>query len=120
MSRGSLLEQAYQRFEGLYISTITYYEIESGARVAGRHSDIKPILPHLGLLNVTRETADASATIYAHLKWINKLVPHNDMLIAGIAHHHQLPLLTLNKKHFVNIKEILSGDDVELLYQQQS
>src|ERR1700687_4488602 len=110
--RQSLLEKASEKFDFLYVSAISVYEVECGAKVAGRHSDIEPFLAYLQVLEVNERIAKEAASIYAELKRRNNLIGGQDILIAGTSRAFNLPLLTNNLSHFKPISGIFVYDSV--------
>ncbi len=58
------------------------------------------------VLPFNTKAAKLSAKIYQQLKVQNKLVDIPDILIAGTAMSHNLPLATLNRKHFERINDL--------------
>ena len=88
------------------ISTITVFELYAGA-ISSRHKeDLKKLLKWLDIQPLTTEIAQLSAEIYKELKAKNQLIEFRDIFIDATAIKINIPLLTLNKKHFIKIKGI--------------
>lgn len=102
-SKPTSLAKAWDLFDDHYISSITCYEVELGARIAGRRSDLEELLSLLTVIPVGEEEAKAAAELNALLIKRNKRIDHRDALIAGTAIVHNLPLLTENKAHFERV-----------------
>ena len=59
------------------------------------------------IFDINKSITEVARLIYQKLKKINKLIPIPDLFIASIALHYNIPLVTLNKKHFENIEDII-------------
>jgi tRNA(fMet)-specific endonuclease VapC len=82
------------------ISVITYYEILIGSN----EDDFwVAFFQRLHILNIDTQTMNIAVEWYKKLKKRNKLLELADSLIASTALAHQLPLATLNQKHFARI-----------------
>ena len=94
------LRGAWQSFADCFVSAVTVYEVELGARLAGRESDLEEVLPRFKVIPLGREEADRASQVHAALIKKNLRISHRDALIAGTALAHDLPLLTENEEHF--------------------
>jgi tRNA(fMet)-specific endonuclease VapC len=65
------------------------------------------ILNNLEIENLNSEIIKEARIIYFELKKINKLLPIADIFIAATAKYLNIPLVTLNKKHFAYIERII-------------
>jgi len=92
-----------------YISSITVFELYSGAKELSHHEALDTVLSHLIILPFDTKQAKISSSIFQKLKSKNKLIEFRDIFIASLAIAKQIPLATLNKKHFKRI------DDLELI-----
>jgi tRNA(fMet)-specific endonuclease VapC len=90
----------------LFVSTITLFELFAGARDERKRQDIDNILEYVKILPFTKNTAKKSGEIHQSLKDKNKLIEIKDLFIAATALSHNLPLMTLNVKHFDRIEEL--------------
>jgi predicted nucleic acid-binding protein len=88
------------------ISAVTLFELLAGAKTEKHRYDVELLTRHLAVLPFDNKTADNAATIFQELKSKNRLVEFRDIFIAATALEHNLPLATLNKKHFENISTI--------------
>ncbi len=88
----------------LHIPAIVTYEVLRGDAQKDQfwkaYFSTKIILPFDELC------AERAATIYAALKRANQLIGAEDILIAAVALVNELPLLTLNAKHFSRIAHL--------------
>jgi tRNA(fMet)-specific endonuclease VapC len=90
-------------YNTLCISSITHYEIGIGNRKS--HSDYWGILSdNMRILPFDKECSDNAVTIYIDLLKENKMIDLADILIGAAAITHNLPIATLNDKHFNRIK----------------
>jgi len=106
----SLLSRLMLSFEELCISPVVLYEILIGQTESGAF-DSTTILEGLTVLHFAEGVVAKSAALYRTLKKENKLIDHFDILIAGMAIVHNLPLATLNRKHFERIEGLMLVDD---------
>ncbi|MFC2156017.1 type II toxin-antitoxin system VapC family toxin, partial [Acidobacteriota bacterium] len=91
---------------GLFISTITLYELFAGAINEEKRKDIYDFIALVKILPFTSETAERAGEIYLSLRGQNELIDVRDILIGATALVHNLPIITLNVNHFARIKEL--------------
>jgi len=101
--RKTVFEQVFERYDRVYITAITAWEIEYGALRAGRPSDLEDILTIVEVLPFGLGEARAAAKIYRELKARNREIGMRDTFIAGTCLQNNLPLLTTNLEHFRHI-----------------
>ena len=77
-----------------------------GATSPAKHNDIKLITEDLSILSFNDAVAERAAQIYHELRLGNKIIEFRDIFIAATCIIHDLPLLTLNKKHFDRIRAL--------------
>jgi len=83
---------------------VTHFELYSGIK---HHKDISrmdKLISFLEVLDFNTIQAQEAASIYRSLKKQNKLIEFRDIFIAASALSNNLPLATLNKKHFQRIE----------------
>ncbi len=102
----TLLRRAFSSFEKLYISAMTLYEIEFGYERDKRVSQLTDLLPYFVLLPINDLIARQAASLHSNLIAQNKDTGIRDVFIASTALVHQLPLLTLNIKHFERVSTL--------------
>jgi predicted nucleic acid-binding protein len=90
----------------LYVSSITIYELFMGANTETKVEEIKILTSDLILLPFNYDTAIKSAEIYNDLKSKSQLIEFRDIFIGATAILNNLPVLTLNRKHFERIDGI--------------
>jgi len=88
------------------ISSTTVYELFMGVNTEMKRKEIQILTGNLNLLSFNYEIATKSAEIYNDLKYKNQLIEFRDIFIGATAIVYQLPILTLNRKHFERIREI--------------
>jgi tRNA(fMet)-specific endonuclease VapC len=94
----SLYDQGYE----FCISVVTEFEIYSGAPDQ-QIGYWRELLKGIQVLNFDSEAAEQAVKIYNKLKLISKQVDTADLFIAATALSKNLPIATLNKKHFERI-----------------
>jgi len=92
-----------------YISSVTVFELYSGAKEPKHSEALDIVLSHLDILAFDVVQAKIAASIFQKLKANNKLIEFRDIFIASSAISKDIPLATLNKKHFKRI------DNLELI-----
>lgn len=87
----------------LYISSISVYELHMGALTPDREVDIEFTTADILHLPFTDSVAKVAANIYRQLRSKNKMIEFRDIFIAATCIVNELPIVTLNKKHFERI-----------------
>jgi len=90
-----------------YISSVTVFELYSGAKEPSHHQALNTVLSYLNIIEFDEEQAKIASSIFQKLKAKNKLIEFRDIFIASSAVNAQIPLATLNKKHFKRIDNII-------------
>jgi tRNA(fMet)-specific endonuclease VapC len=103
----ALLIKLFERFEP-YITSITAFELYLGHIKMTRKDRIEDFITQFSILPFNLEAAIISAKIQASLDRRGDNIGIPDTLIAGICVAENIPLLTLNEKHFSKV------DDLEL------
>lgn len=88
------------------ISTITEFELFCGATTEEKKRELKIIINSLQIISFDEDVSRKSAEIYISLRQKNKNIEYRDIFIASTAIVSNLPLATLNQKHFNRIKEL--------------
>ena len=102
----SIIEQSSLRYGMMVVSDVVVFELEVGARRAGRSFEFAT---HFSLVKTYPILLDIwllTAKIQADLIKQNLVIGLTDTLIASTAIYHNLPLLTLNQKHFQRIPSL--------------
>ena len=95
------------RSQGLAISLITYGEIYDGV-YSGRDAAVAErvflrFLRLVAVLSLNRSIMKRFARLRGQLRRQGQLIPDPDLLIAATALHHDLVLITRNRRHFQRI-----------------
>ena len=90
----------------IYISSVTLYELLMGASTPDKIKDIKILTDEIPVLPFNEEVAEKSAEIYHQLRQLNMMIEFRDIFIAATCLVNNLPVKTLNKKHFDRIQEL--------------
>ena len=90
----------------LFISSVSMYELYMGATTVEKENDVIAITEDIQVLPFSDTVAYKAAQLYHLLKKQNKLIEFRDIFIAATCIVNELPLITLNKKHFNRIEEL--------------
>jgi len=92
-----------QTYTDLCISSITHYEIGIGNRKS--HSDYWNLLSeNLRVIPFDKACSNSAVAIYIDLLKANKMIDLADILIGATAVSYNIPIATLNTKHFDRIE----------------
>ena len=91
----------------LFVSTVTHYELFMGATTAEKWTDVQLLLSNTTVLPLTNQIAEKAARVYQDLRSRNSLIGHRDIFIGSTALTHNLPIKSLNEKHFKKIKGLV-------------
>ena len=89
--------------EKLFISAVSVYEIYCGAATKDKEKNIKLLIKDITILPFDFEASLKAAEIFRQLKSKNQLIEFRDIFIAATCMIENLPISTLNKKHFERI-----------------
>ena len=87
------------------VSTITYFEIESG-KSPSQVEFWQRIYAETEIIPFASKEAETASKIFQTLKRKNKMIDSKDLFIAATAIAHSLPVATINKKHFERIESL--------------
>ena len=90
-----------------YISAVTVFELYSGAKEKKHIEALDVVLSHLEVIVFNTEQAKMASSIFRSLKSKNKLIEFRDIFIASSAIVSNMPLATLNTKHFKRIDGLI-------------
>lgn len=88
----------------IFISAVSIYELYMGATTKEKENDIILLTEDLEVLSFTDSVSIKAADIYHELRRSNKMIEFRDIFIAATCLVYELPILTLNKKHFKRVK----------------
>lgn len=103
-SKSILYQLSLQPYE-FKVAAISQYEILLGSNDS-QMDFWKMFFERIQILAFDENSAIAASEIYKQLKSENKLLDIADILIGSIALTNQISLATLNKKHFMRIKNL--------------
>jgi len=92
--------------EQIYVSSITLFELYTGATSEEKLTDIKILTENVPVIPFNEEVAVRAAKLYQQLKGLNQMIEIRDLFIAATCLIYNFPLKTLNKKHFQRIENL--------------
>ncbi len=90
----------------IFISAITLYELLMGATNKQKIYDIEALTQDIVVLPFDGVVAKKASEIYLELRHKNKMIEFRDIFIGATSIINNMPLFTLNRKHFDRIKGI--------------
>jgi tRNA(fMet)-specific endonuclease VapC len=90
-------------FDSFCVSVITEYEIFIGATTPTQKNYWIEFLQKVTVISLDSDTVQTAITLNEELKKARKQIDSADLFIAATAIHNNLPLATLNNKHFDRI-----------------
>ena len=91
----------------LSLSAVTFYELLMGANSDSKKNDVRLLTDRMAILPFSDVVSAKAADIFHELKKQNKLIEFRDIFIAATAISTQLPLKTLNRKHFERVDGLI-------------
>ena len=91
----------------LYVSSITAFELYSGATDIKKRQDIDTLLQGVFILPLNTDIAKNAGFIYQGLRRRGNMIEVTDILIAATALENDLPIKTLNTSHFQRISGLV-------------
>jgi predicted nucleic acid-binding protein len=88
------------------LSAVTLFELFMGATTVDKKKDILLLTEGLNILSFNNDVAAKAGEIYHQLRKDNKMIEFRDIFIAATCIIYELPLVTLNIKHFSRIKDL--------------
>ena len=91
------------------IPSIAYYEIKRGLLANNATTKLTRFLKFvevIGIVELTAETLNIAAQIYADLKKTGKPIEDDDLFIGASALEHNAVLITNNERHFSHIENL--------------
>lgn len=99
-----------EKFDRLLISTVVLYEVRAGLTETNRVAWEK-LLSNAGILPFDERSAIVAADLSIRLRKNRIQLESSDLFIAATALANDLPLATLNRKHFERIDGLKLIDD---------
>ncbi|HTK17921.1 MAG TPA: type II toxin-antitoxin system VapC family toxin [Mucilaginibacter sp.] len=101
----SVLFHLFQTYSIFAVSAVTHFEIYTGS--SNNQIDFwNEFFREITVLPFNAEISREAANIDAALKKKNKQIAVPDLFIAATAIYHNIPLVTLNRKHFDRVDRI--------------
>jgi tRNA(fMet)-specific endonuclease VapC len=103
---------ALRQASSILMPSIVLGELLAGFEVGGRREENRRELvefqhsPRVRIVQITEDTAERYARIYAHLRTAGRPVPTNDLWIAASAMEHGAELLTTDR-HFLDVPQVV-------------
>lgn len=98
-----------------FVTTITTYELLFGVARAGRQIGEETLLGVMQRLSLDDRAARRAAQLHDELIRRNEDIGIKDVLIAAICLEHDLPLFTLNERHFRRVPGLKVLTPAEIL-----
>ena len=95
-----LREEGYE----ILTSSICYFEYMSGSK-NGEFDTV--LFQNIAVINFDKEQAYIASQIFKDLKQKNTLIEFRDILISSSAISLDIPLATLNQRHFKRIEDLI-------------
>jgi tRNA(fMet)-specific endonuclease VapC len=95
-----------EKYSSFAVSAVTWFEIYVGGGVSSKDY-WDEFFSELTILPFTTTCAEIAVNISHHLKRRNKAIDTPDLFIAATAIANDLPLATLNAKHFSRIEQLV-------------
>ncbi len=91
----------------LATTTITTFELRSGARTGKEVAAIEALLAGLSILSFDERASEAAAVCCRELEPEGRTIGMADYLIAGTCISREAALLTRNRRHFDRIRQLV-------------
>jgi len=106
----------------VFVTAITAYELLFGVARANRRIGEDQLLEVMAILPFDAPSAARAATLHDALIRSNQDIGVKDVMIAAICQQHDLPLLTLNERHFNRVEglTILTPEQILQLLDSRS
>jgi len=98
----TLLTELFQQRK-VYVSAVAKYEVLAGVGEKDMH-EWHQIFEDVTVLAFDEATIDVARMVFRQLKQESRMISLADILIAATAMVNDLPLATLNRKHFERIR----------------
>ena len=86
-----------------YVSSVTVYELFAGATDASKIASVRHELQGLLILPFTTEASEKAGEIFRNLRSQGQMIEATDIFIAATALVNNLPVKTLNIRHFSRV-----------------
>lgn len=100
------LVRSYIEDDLLQTSSVTCFELLSGAKSGKRGDAVRSLLAEITVLPLDRQAAQRAAEVRRKLDRTGQSIGMADSLIAGVALLHGIRLFTRNRKHFERVPNL--------------
>lgn len=90
-----------------YVSSVTVYELFAGATDASKIASVRHELQGLLILPFTAEVSEKAGEIFRNLRAKGQMIEATDIFIAATALVNNLPVKTLNVRHFSRVQGLV-------------
>ncbi len=91
----------------LYVSAVTVFELFSGANDSSKKRDVKKVLDEVLILPFHAGVGEKAGEIFRELRAQGLMIEISDIFIAATALIHDLPVKTLNTRHFSRVEGLI-------------
>ena len=98
------LNELSNETDRLFISAVSVFELYMGATTAEKEIRVQLLIEDITILPFTYPASLKAAEIFHQLKSKNQLIEFRDIFIAATCIINNLPISTLNKKHFERVE----------------
>lgn len=88
----------------LYVSSITVFELFSGATNTDKYGKVQKLLQDVLVLPMTASVGEKAGEIFRMLRSTGSMIEVSDIFIAATALANNLPVKTLNTRHFERVE----------------
>lgn len=100
----TVLYNLYKKYK-LTTSVICYFEFIAGSKEKDKDF-VNTLFNEIEIITFDKTAAKKASKLYKELKLLNKLIDFRDLFIAATAIVNDMPLATLNIKHFDRINDL--------------
>jgi len=97
---------SYNERKKLFTSAVSVFELYMGATNMEKEKSIQLLIEGIAILPFDYKVSIKSAEIFHYLKSKNQLIEFRDIFIAATCLVNDLPIVTLNSKHFERIEAL--------------
>jgi tRNA(fMet)-specific endonuclease VapC len=91
----------------LYVSAVTVFELFCGATDPGKHRDVQKVFKDVLILPVNAAVGEKAGEIFRDLRSKGSMIEATDIFIAATALVNNLPVKTLNTRHFSRVHGLM-------------
>lgn len=88
----------------IYVSATTLFELFSGATDAHKYNAVQKLMENVLILPITAVVGEKAGEIFRNLRSRGQMIEPTDIFIAATALVNNLPVKTLNVRHFSRVQ----------------